>query len=65
MVEDGYKIDQNGTHENRIVGTNGYESIIIIEYRIPNYLNAFMMLIPISIACVGIIYMAIRRRRVI
>ena len=65
LVEYGYRIDQNGTHKIRIVGTNGYESIIIIEYRNPNYLNAFMIFIPISIACVGIIYMAIRRRRVI
>lgn len=64
-VNPGYRIDQNGTHEIKIVGSNGYVSTYHITYNNPNYGYALFMIAPITISLGLVIFVFIKRRRML
>ena len=65
LVTDEYRVDNNGEHSVLFKGTNGYTSRYTIKYENPNYTFAFILIIPTSMLLAGIVFLIIKRRRVI
>ena len=65
LVDGETRIDKNGSHTVLFEGSNGYLSEYTITYNNPNYKYAFILIIPTSLVLMGIVFLIVKRRRVI